>query len=43
MVSEIAAQSLPDEISTFLRTPGAAQTIGELGRELDRSIALRHT
>jgi hypothetical protein len=37
MVSEIAAQSLPDEIPTFLRTPGAAQTIGELGRELDRS------
>jgi hypothetical protein len=36
-VSEIAVGALPDEIPTFLRTPGAAQTIGELGRELDRS------
>jgi hypothetical protein len=37
MISEIAAQSFPEEIPTFLRTAGAAQTIGELGRELDRS------
>ncbi len=37
MLSQVAAEHLPDEIPEFLRTPLAARQIGELGRELDRS------
>ena len=37
IISTLAAESLPDEIPAFLRTPDAAWQIGELGREADRS------
>lgn len=36
-VSGIAAESLPDEIPQFVRTPQAVADIAVLGRELDRS------
>ena len=36
-VSGIAAQTLPDELPLFVRTPEAIATIAVLGRELDRS------
>ena len=37
IVGEIAVQALPEEIPAFLRTPAAAQAVGELSREPDRS------
>lgn len=37
MVSQLAIQNLPTEIPCFLRSAKAAETIGEFGRELDRS------
>jgi hypothetical protein len=37
LVSGIAAESLPDEIPAFVRTPEAIAEITVLGRELDRS------
>lgn len=37
IISTLAAETLPDEIPGFLRTPDAAWQIGELGREADRS------
>jgi hypothetical protein len=37
MIGEAAIQSLPPELPTFLRTAKAAQDVGELSRELDRS------
>lgn len=36
-VSGVAAESLPDEIPAFVRTPEAIEEIAVLGRELDRS------
>lgn len=36
-VSGIAAETLPEEIPAFIRTPEATATIAVLGRELDRS------
>ncbi|HEX7926373.1 MAG TPA: S1/P1 Nuclease [bacterium] len=37
IISQLAAEKLPEEVPAFLRTPLAARQIGELGRELDRS------
>ena len=36
-IGELAIQALPDELPAFLRTPEAAQAIGELAREPDRA------
>ncbi|WIM09856.1 hypothetical protein [Enhydrobacter sp.] len=36
-VSGIAAETLPDEVPAFVRTPAAIDTIAVFGRELDRS------
>jgi hypothetical protein len=36
LIGQIAAASLPEEIPSFLRAPGAVQDIGELAREPDR-------
>ena len=37
MIGRLGAESLPDELPGFLRTPDAAQDVGELAREPDRS------
>jgi hypothetical protein len=37
LISRLAIENLPVEIPAFLRTPQAAELIGELGREPDRS------
>jgi hypothetical protein len=37
LISRVAAENLPPEIPAFLRTPQAAEQMGELGREPDRS------
>jgi hypothetical protein len=37
MISRLAIENLADELPAFLRTPEAAELVGELGREPDRS------
>jgi len=37
LISRLAIENLPAEIPAFLRTPEAAELVGELGREPDRS------
>ena len=36
-LSQVAAEALPEELPAFLRTAEVPQTVGELGREPDRS------
>ena len=37
LIGVAAVRALPDELPTFLRTPGAAAEVGELSREPDRT------
>ena len=36
LIGQLAIEALPPEIPAFLRTPAAAQVVGELAREPDR-------
>jgi hypothetical protein len=43
LISRLAIENLPAELPAFLRTPQAAELIGELGREPDRSKGIGNT